>query len=60
MIKARYAKQIRSGVLFYEFCQENALLIEYARVVLQPLGYEAFLRLMMKDGHRPVTTPPIL
>ncbi|WP_152346581.1 hypothetical protein [Brevibacterium sp. CFH 10365] len=60
MIKARYAKQIRAGIIFYELCQENALLIEYARMALAPLGYEAFLHHMIRDGHRPVTSTPIL
>ena len=57
-MEARYAKQIRQGIVFYELCQQNALLIEHARTVLTNLGYEAFLRLMLRDGHRLVTTFP--
>lgn len=59
-IAARYARQIRAGILFYELCQENGLLIVHAREVLHPLGMEAFVRLMERDGHRRVGgLPPI-
>ncbi|GAA1645728.1 hypothetical protein GCM10009700_35160 [Brevibacterium sanguinis] len=59
-MNARYAHQIRQGIIFYELCQENLLLIEHARSVLTPLGHAAFLRLMVRDGNRPVTGMPII
>lgn len=59
-IAARHARQIRAGILFYELCQQNALLIEHARTILTHLGHEAFVRLMERDGHRRVGgLPPI-
>ena len=59
-IAARYARQIRQGILFYELCQENGLLIVHAREVLTPLGFETFVRLMERDGHHRVGgLPPI-
>ena len=60
-IPARYAKQIRRGILFYELCQQNQLLIVHAREVLTPLGFEAFARLMVRhNGARRVGgLPPI-
>ncbi|MGR6088939.1 hypothetical protein ACU4IU_00065 [Brevibacterium sp. CSND-B09] len=60
MIKARYARQLRQGIIFYELCQENHLLIAYAREVLTPLGMESFIRLMEKDGHRRVFVLPLI
>ena len=60
-IAARYARQIRQGILFHELCQQNALLIVHAREVLTPLGFEAFARLMVRhNGARRVGgLPPI-
>lgn len=59
-IAARYARQIRAGILFADLCRENALLIEHARAILTPLGHEAFVREMIKDGHHRVGgLPPI-
>ena len=59
-IAARYARQIRQGILFHELCQQNALLIVHAREVLTPLGFETFVRLMERDGHhRAGGLPPI-
>ena len=59
-ITARYAHQIRQGLLFADLCRENALLIEHARTILTPLGHEAFVREMVKDGHHRVGgLPPI-
>ena len=59
-IAARYARQIRAGILFYELCQENGLLIVHAREVLTVLGFEAFVRLMEKDGARRVGGFPLI
>lgn len=59
-IPARYAKQIRQGILFHELCEQNQLLIVHAREVLTPLGFETFVRLMERDGHHRVGgLPPI-
>ena len=59
-IAARYARQIRQGIAFYELCQQNHLLIVHAREILTALGYETFVRLMERDGHHRVGgLPPI-
>lgn len=56
----RYARQIRQGIIFYELCQENLLLIEHARIVLTSTGYLAWLRLMLRDGNTLVTGMPVI
>jgi len=60
-IAARYAKQIRAGLLFYELVQQNQLLAVYARECLTPLGYETFVRHMVRynGARRPGGLPPI-
>ena len=59
-LTARNAKKIRAGLFYADLCRENALFIEHARYVLTGLGYEAFLREMVRDGHYPVNgLPPI-
>lgn len=59
-LAARNARKIRAGILFYELTQQNPLLIVHAREVLTAIGYEAFVRLMVKDGAtRPAGLPPI-
>lgn len=59
-LASRNAKRIRAGLLYADLCRENALFIEHARYVLTGLGYEAFLREMVRDGHSPVNgVPPI-
>lgn len=59
-LAARNAKKIRAGLFYADLCRENALFIEHARYVLTGLGYEAWIRCMIRDGHSPVNgLPPI-
>lgn len=59
-MKAKHAHRLRQGIIFYELCQENLLLIEHARIVLTSTGYLAWLRLMLRDGNTLVTGMPVI
>lgn len=53
-MKARYAHQIRQGLILADLTMRNPLFAEHARLLLTPLGHAAFSRRMKQYGHSPI------